>query len=152
MPNCRMKDLWPSVLLTVMAASALPFGVKGFGESLFPECLHYHFFHANIWHLLCNLLALYSYRPKWKTVIVAYICASVCALLPFMPMSQPTCGLSALIYACIARRYALLGINPWKVLVINFAFILVPSVNWKIHLAAFIMSYCVWLLLKKRKG
>lgn len=152
MRDINLRQLWPSITVTVMALATLTVGARGFGDSLFPECLYYHFFHANIWHLLCNLIALFSFRPRWKTLAVGYVCASVGALVPFVSLAQPTCGMSALIYACIARRYVSYRINPWKLLLLNFIFIIIPNVNWKIHLVSFLLSYAAWTLLRRRKG
>lgn len=152
MHNMKITDLIPSFALTALALASVPLGIHGFGFSLFPECFYYHFFHANIWHLLGNLLALYSFRPRWKTVAVAYACSTAAVFIPFMAVGDCTCGMSALIYACLARRYAMFRISPVRLLLINFLFILVPAVNWRIHFTSFMLSYCTWTVWRRRNA
>lgn len=112
-------------------------------------CLFYHFDHANIFHLALNLWALYQFKPRWKTVVVAYAVSSLAALLPFSSVAMPTCGLSGMLMAAYARKYAEFRLPIWKPISANMVFALFPMFNWKIHLVSFLISYLVWW--RKRK-
>ena len=108
--------------------------------------LLYHFAHAGIFHLACNLIALVPFRPRWKTVAVGYICASLAALLlkTLIPGYGPVCGMSALIFALFARRYAAWKQPVWKIILLNVPFLFIPQVDGLLHLLSFFLSYIVW--------
>lgn len=106
--------------------------------------LLYIFAHANIFHLILNLWALWSFRPRLKTCIVAYIISLIVPLLPFIYMAQPTYGLSGFILACFARKYRSHRINPTRLILINLLFIPFPMFNWRIHLATFFLAYAYY--------
>ena len=152
MGNTELKKYIPSLVMTLPAVFLLAFRPHGFTTSaLLPGCLYYHFFHANIWHLLGNLLALFPFHPRWKTLGVAYVSATLAAIIPGVAVADPTCGMSAILYACFARSYAANRRNPIPLLALNMAFVFIPAVNWRIHLAAFVISYVTWLLIRSRK-
>ena len=114
-------------------------------ESHFPDFLLYHFSHANILHLAANLMALLYFRPRLSTSLVAFVCATLSAVPPFMAMDLPTCGLSAFIFAAYARKYYFWNM-PIRGLMLSIAITaLIPFVNWKIHLLSFILSYLFWM-------
>lgn len=150
MAGVNVKSLLPSLLLTSVSVVMLFLEPVGFSRAdLFPSCLVYHFFHANIWHLACNLIALFAFRPRWKTLGVAYLASTLAALVPGVAMSEMTCGMSAILYASFARRYASWKKNPLPLLVSNLVFIFVPCVNWMVHLVSFLIAYSVWLLSRR---
>lgn len=105
------------------------------------QLLLYIFAHANIFHLALNLWALWSFRPRLKTCIVAYIISLIVPFIPFIHMAQPTCGLSGFLLASFARKYQSHRISPIRIILINLLFIPFPMFNWKIHLATFFMAY-----------
>lgn len=154
MINARINKYIPSLAIALPACLLMIAGPHGFTSShVFPQCLYYHFFHANIWHLLGNLLALFLFHPRWKTLGVAYASATLSAIIPGVAVAEPTCGMSAILYACFARSYAANRRNPIPLLALNMAFVFIPAVNWRIHLAAFVISYVTWLLItSRRKG
>ena len=104
----------------------------------------YHFSHANIFHLLVNLLALWQFRPRWGTCFVAYVISSIASCLPFASLSIPTCGLSAFLFACYARNFVAWHRSWYTLALIQFALALIPNVNWRIHLISFFISYLYW--------
>lgn len=150
------KDL-PSLLLTVISVAVWCMG-KPTAESMAVSaaaplcCLTYHFAHANIFHLLCNMLGLWPFHPRWLTVAVGYLCSTLAALLLALiyPGYGPVCGLSALIFACFARRYAVWHFPIWKIVLFNVPFIFIPRVDGLLHLLSFFISYLVWLPLGRR--
>jgi len=113
----------------------------------------FHFTHANIFHLLANFYVIARFRPRWVNVPAAYLSATAAALAPFSGMSAPTVGISAIIFAMLARRDAILRIWNWRLLGFNFLLAFVPCYNWKIHLLAYLIAFIIWkvyILLKDR--
>ncbi len=124
-----------------------------FGEGLpWYGALTYHFTHANVFHLLSNFVVTARFRPRWGSLPWAYLSATVAAYCPFLGHSLPTCGMSALVFALLARRDAILGICNWKLLLLNFAFALIPTYNWKIHLLSYLISFTIWYIKKARQA
>lgn len=113
--------------------------------------LLYIFSHANIFHLALNIWALWSFKPRIKTCIIAFIVSFAVTLLPFIHLEQPTCGLSGFLLACFARRYQSHRINPWRILLVNLIFIPFPMFNWKIHLAAFFIAYIYYFIEERTR-
>lgn len=109
-------------------------------------CLIYHFAHANIFHLLGNLVCLWPFKPRLSTALIGYACATLSAWLlsVIVPGYGPVCGLSALLFASFARRYALWHLPIWKVIAFNVPFIFIPRVDGLLHLTAFFTSYLLW--------
>ena len=136
--------IWPCVVLTLLYTVGYWFDLTfGVGAPWW-RCFVYHFDHANIFHLALNLWALYQFKPRWKTCVVAYIASSISALMPFSSVALPTCGLSGMLMAAYARQYAEFRLPLWKPVVVNMVFALFPMFNWKIHLVSFILSYLWW--------
>lgn len=113
------------------------------------NCVTYHFFHANIFHLAINIIALWQFKPRWHTTIVAFIVSSVVYLLPFAQLSVPTCGMSALLMASFVRKYQAWNINPMKLIIVNLLMAFIPLVNWRIHILSFITAYGFYFLQSK---
>ena len=128
--------------------------------------LLFHFTHANILHLLANAAALLYFRPRWKTLALAYPAAILAALLyltiPLAPvagasapaslLTLPTCGLSAIVCACFARRYVAYHKSPLPFILIQLPFILLPNFNFIIHILSFIIAYIAWRIIYKKNG
>jgi membrane associated rhomboid family serine protease len=106
--------------------------------------LTFHFFHTNIWHLLANTFALLTFKPRPLTLAVAYIIATAAALLDTFITAQPTCGLSAILCAAYARRYAAWQQPIWTPLALLTATALLPHVNAAIHILSFLFAYAFW--------
>lgn len=143
----------PSLVLAVPAIVIFCMGREfrytllfGYGTAWYTFLL-YHFSHANLFHLIANLWALFEFKPRWKTIAVGYISSTISAiLLGLIPMSIMTCGMSGLIMACIARKYASWRWKLWRILAINVVLAFIPNFDWRIHLLSFFMSYAVWSL------
>lgn len=115
----------------------------------------YHFTHANIFHLLSNFIFLAYFRPRWSTVLQSYLIASACVYLPFTALSEPTCGISAMCFAMIARRDVAWRVLNWRLLMFNTALIVLPHANWKIHLASYLIAFLIWKIeytIKERRN
>lgn len=140
-----IKPYMPALLLLALCACT-PKAYFGPGQPWY-GCLLYHFTHANIFHLLGNGLVIAKFKPRWVNLPVAYLSATMAATCPFSAVSAPTCGISGMIFAMLARRDALLGIKPWRIIGINFLLAFIPAYNWKIHLMAYLISFACWSLI-----
>lgn len=109
-------------------------------ESNFFIC---HFFHANIFHWLCNAFALWMMRPSPSSITVAFAYASMSMLFTL----EPTIGFSAVLYAYIG-----INIVKWKVSLIDWGIFIVtnaitafiPGIAFGVHLAAFLFGIAHW--------
>lgn len=142
----KVKKLLPTLFLLLLCIT-VPKSAFGGGEPWYGVLL-FHFSHANIFHLLGNFAVIARFKPRWTSLPWAYLSASAAAICPFSGMSVPTCGISALVFALLARRDALLGIWNWRLLLFNFAFAVFPMFNWKIHLISYLISFTIWQLRK----
>ena len=95
--------LMTGLLLVACLASPQAYVTDGSGIK---ECLLYHFTHANVFHLLMNLMFLIRYKPLWRSTLFGWITASIAACIPICAIELPTCGLSGICYAMIARSNA----------------------------------------------
>ena len=115
------------------------------------SALTYHFTHANAWHVALNFLFLLRYKPRWKSALSGWLCASVAALSPLAACTMPTCGLTGMCYAMIARSDVWYGRPNWVLLLSNVPLALWGGFNWKIHLLSYTLSYILWAILHRRK-
>lgn len=112
----------------------------------------YPFSHANVFHLLANLVALLTFRKN--VGVVAYISAVAASFLPMG--STATMGLSAVLFAHIGATWAYsAGFYPMCRRILPFAVLigLLPRVNFFIHIYSlflgYIIMYIVYLLKLK---
>lgn len=108
----------------------------------FLEC---HFFHANLFHWLCNAFALWIMRPNPSTLTVALVYASFSMLFTF----EPTIGFSAVIYAYIGMnivRWKVSLVDWWTFIVANGIAAFIPGVAFGVHLAAFLFGIAHWIV------
>lgn len=147
-------------------------GVMTLCWMLMPECgysewhdvsghLLYVFSHANVWHLMCNLLCLMMIRGRmyaWES----YCIAVVCSWLPLLPgvfwnEGGMTMGMSGWLFAAVGMKWGVYWRHeeercPYdplygkrqplkefciKVLPVAVMGAFVPKMNWSLHL------YCV---------
>lgn len=147
----------PSVLVSILCIGSYFFSevlTLGHGSSVW-GILGFHFFHANIFHLLLNIVSLWIFHPRWTTVAVGYAVASLAAAVLVvmdvdMLLSRPTIGLSAMLFACFSRKYVSWHLPVWKVLVANIILAFLPMFSWAIHLMAFFGGYAVWYAIYRR--
>ena len=134
-------------LCMVVPTSSLPSSVPMSDVSwrvYIPAAFTFHFTHANIFHLLANFYVIACFCPRWANLPVAYLSATAAALAPLTGMSTPTVGISAIVFAMLARRDALLHIWNWRLLGFNLLTAFVPCCNWKIHLLAYLIAFIIW--------
>lgn len=148
----KIKPFIPSILMVLVC---LPYIART--NLAFPlnkaSFLTYHFAHINVWHFLLNATALIYFRPRIKTLAVAIVSASIAPLLitgSFL-LPEPVCGLSGVVFAAYARKYAVYSKSPVRLLLINFFLFLVPGYCWGLHLVSFLLAYMIWDILKDKE-
>lgn len=104
----------------------------------------YIFTHANVFHLAANLIALLRFRPRWNTCLIAWLVSFLVTYIPVIHLAMPTCGMSGFLMACFARHYVAWHRPIMQPLLANIIFILVPCVNWRIHIICFLLSYIIY--------
>lgn len=144
--NDKIYKLLPTTIIAIICILFFCFSIsfKCISQSEPILKLLYIFSHVNIFHLILNLIALYQFRPRFKTCLIAYISSVLAAFIPFAHLSIPTCGLSGFLMACYARRYYSHKLNPKWLIVSNLALVFVPYVNWRIHLISFFIAYIIY--------
>lgn len=113
----------------------------------------YTFCHANIFHLAANLYALWCFRPRPYTFIIALAIAMITPL--FSALDTPTLGASAMIMAAYSRKYVAwhkswIGIILFNasLLLINYIFIGTETMCFNViaHIMSFSIGYIYWTI------
>lgn len=105
----------------------------------------YSFLHANIWHLLANLLVLWSVRRRMNA-IVSYLIAVAASWLP-MYADRPTVGMSGLLFAMFGIMWGDVGdvcgfLKAGMPVIIVMMFL--PGVNGLLHLYCYLIGFAVF--------
>lgn len=96
--------------------------------------LIYPFFHANIFHLLANIYALWFIRPTWAILLTAWSIAVASSWITPVPVV----GFSSMIYAIWGMNMLNASQKSWIIfLAINFITIFLPSMGWMVHFSTF---------------
>lgn len=106
-----------------------------------------HFFHANMFHFLCNAYAVWLMRPSPLLTLAAFPYAVIATYVAV----EPTIGFSAVLYAYMgmnAMRWKASAIDWMTFAVANFVTIFIPGVAFAAHLAAFGMGLAHWLAVR----
>lgn len=139
------------VAAVILALSFWPWNIGATSQATFHERMLYPFFHANIFHAVCNLWCLiameryYDISP-WKYLMAYLIAVSVPSVVL---TAQPTVGMSGVCFA-------LMGMITWEVarklywtawimafLVTGFLF---PHVNAWLHLYCYLAGLLIGIL------
>lgn len=115
------------------------------------DALAFHFTHANVFHLLMNALFLAHYKPKWRSTVFGWFSASLAAFLPVCVCRLPTCGLSGVCYAMVARSNAYQKKVDWYLLLANVPMALTGVFNWRLHIISYLISFTSWTIYLRLK-
>lgn len=97
----------------------------------------YPFFHANIFHLLANVYAIWFIRPTWFLLLTAYFIGIVSSWLTPIPVV----GFSSIIYAIWGMNMLYCPKKSWIIfIVINFLTLFLPGIGWMVHFFAFTLG------------
>ena len=121
--------------------------------------------HANIWHLLANVLCLWILRCPIH-IFVTYTIAVLCSFIPsfsiydcivqgrFPVLSEPTYGFSGVLFAMVGISWG--KIHRFKDMVTRNKWILIipaflPHINFLIHIYCLFMGYLYGSVTKNQK-
>lgn len=119
------------------------------------EHILYSISHANIWHLLANVLCLFVLRCPTH-IISAFLCAVLCSFLP-CPITEPTMGFSGMLFVMAGISWGRIH-KLWDMVRRNSIILIIPAflphINFMIHFYCLLAGYIVgrFLLLYKSKN
>ena len=130
------------------------YGFTSFGGNL-EDHLLYPLSHANIWHLLANVLCLWMLRCPLH-IFITYTIAILCSFLPsfcifdcivqggFHSLSEPTYGFSGVLFAMVGISWGkihrfrdMIKRNKWILIIPAF----IPHINFLIHIYCLMAGY-----------
>lgn len=102
--------------------------------------LLFHFFHANVFHLLANTIVMYKLcqlnRFTARSFFTSLVIATLCS---FVVLPKETVGLSGILMAMIAQ-FIKLGKSKRMIIILLITYFL-PHFSTTFHLACFSLSY-----------
>ena len=118
-------------------------------QSLYQNFI-YMFAHANVFHLLCNIFALYVLLRKTKfgrQVMLLSIGYCIAVMSSFIiPISIPVVGFSSVIFALMG-----LLLRWWKYMALILLQIALtmffPNIAWLLHLVCFLLGLSINILV-----
>ena len=121
------------------------------------ECWYVHllypFSHANIWHLLANIVCLWMI-PCELHLLISFLLAVLCSILPCF-ISEMTMGFSGVLFAIVGISWGqvhrfknMIWKNKWFLVIPIF----LPHVNAFIHLYCMIFGYLCGRYIPMKKG
>lgn len=119
----------------------LPIGAEGFEplrNIIFPLS------HANIFHLLCNILCLWQMRKINAYIAPAFIIQLICSLLP--ELLHDIMGMSGFLFAIIGLKCGVKGIGVKMVKAFLPFFVVslfIPNVAFLYHLYCISVAYAI---------
>ena len=144
-----------SLVSAVLLLSYLVFPKFGFPDGGISGHLLHPLSHANVWHLLANILCLWMLSCDLH-LSVSLIVAVVCSFIPCL-MSEPTMGFSGVLFAMVGISWGKVGMfremlcrNKWFLIIPAF----IPHVNALIHLYCFVAGYAAgrYVIRKENKS
>ena len=104
----------------------------------------YPFCHANIFHLLANLVCFWMI-PCESHLLISYLCAVLCSFLPCF-CSEPTMGFSGVLFAVVGiswgRCHRFVDMI-WKNKLFLIIPLFLPNVNGLLHVYCLVVGYFI---------
>lgn len=144
-----------SLVSAVLLLSYLVLPKFGFPDGGIAGHLLHPLSHANVWHLLANILCLWMLSCDLH-LSVSLIVSVVCSFIPCL-ISEPTMGFSGVLFAMVGISWGKVGMfremlwrNKWFLIIPAF----IPHVNALIHLYCFVTGYAAgrYVIDKKNKS
>ena len=135
-----------AILVALYAILGIPDWVRD--GSYLLRASTYSFFHASVWHLAVNSLAIWSVFRKdnlckaCRDLAISYIIAFI--VFPFSV--RPVIGFSNILYAVIGLRTPPLTSRWWRssqvivFLIVTVALVFIPRFSATTHIAAFLLG------------
>ena len=140
-----------AVITIILVLSYFLLPRYGFTETLDLNHWLYPFSHANIWHLLANIVCLWMIRTDLN-ILPSYIISVICSFIPCF-LSEPTCGFSGVLFAMVGIAWGkvhrfkdMVWRNKWFL----FLPLLIPHVNALLHLYCMMLGYLFGRYYPKR--
>lgn len=120
------------------------------------RAVSYPLFHANVFHLTVNCIAVWSvFSPKRRHLGRDLTLGMLISALVYCTSARPLIGISDLLFAVLGMRTPALS-SPWwrkpEVLVflaVMFMMVLIPNLAGVPHIAAFVLGMAVAALARK---
>lgn len=136
----------------VLAAIWIAVGIP-YSYALYPlwlRCLTYHFFHANLFHLLANGFCLYQMirtgRAGWGILAIAFIIAS---LIPLVYHGQ-IIGFSNILYAITGLSFfTFTKQTRWTFIIVSALMLPFPQIAGVPHFIALCLGIAMAFLINK---
>lgn len=154
--HSRRLDRWTVTVVLVLSYFFLPkygyVGVLGNSTEELANHILYPISHANVFHLTANILFIWMVRCDMRLLETITI-AILCSFIPTLT-TEPTMGFSGVLFAMVGITWGRVSKfkemflkNKWIFLIM----LLVPHVNFLIHLYCLLAGYAYGMLLKDRK-
>ncbi len=148
------------IIIAVLAALYVTFGaprwLAGYNTPYLARAASYSFFHASVWHLAVNLIAVWSiYSPKRKGMGQELALSFLIAVAVYPLSFRPVIGFSNILYAMLGQRTPPLSSKWWGkpeviiFIVITFALLFVPRFSAVTHIFSFLAGM---LIASVRRG
>lgn len=146
-----------AIIITLLAVRLLfgcPEWLSGDGSPLL-KALAYPLFHASIWHLGANAVAVWTVFSPRRGNAALLAAASVISFAVYPLSARPMVGISNLIYAAIGLRTPPLRSPWWRepsvvlFLTVTAAMLVLPQFSAATHIAAFAAG-CACSALRRR--
>lgn len=110
----------------------------------------YHFFHANIFHLAVNSLAIWTmFDPRRNNGIRNFFTAFIIATLMYGTAVRPVIGVSNILFALFGLRTPAFSSPWWKrkevlvFFVLNILMLFIPSISATSHITSLTLGILV---------
>lgn len=148
------------IIIAVLAALYVAFGaplwLAGHDAPYPARATAYSFFHASIWHLAANLVAVWSvYTPRRKGMGRELALSFLIAVVVYPLSFRPVIGFSNILYATLGQRTPTLSSKWWRkseviiFIAITFALLFVPRFSALTHIFSFLAGM---LIASVRRG
>lgn len=138
------------ILATIWIAIGIPDGFALY--PLWVRCVTYHFFHANLFHLLANSFCLYQMirtgRAGWRGLGIAFIIAS---LIPIIYHEQ-IIGFSNILYALTGLSFlSFKKQTRWTFIIASALMLPFPQIAGVPHFIALCLGIAIAFVVNKLK-
>lgn len=144
-----IQNIRSKVLITLFCICFYPLHVGFYKGCDWYDHVLYNVCHVNIFHLLVNLLVLWSIKNKIRPISSL----SIAVLSSFLPMyvDDPTMGLSGFLFASFGQMWGRLGrhFDAMKAVLPFILFtMLLHNVNGVLHLWCFVLGYFFMMIVR----
>ena len=136
------------ILAAVFIALGCPDALLPGGAPYIMRAMIYPLFHANVWHLLVNVVSMWgilSRRSSFKELAIAYVISILVYPLSF----RPVVGISNVMYAMLGMRSPCLSSAWWRTapvaafLAVTIVMVFIPQFSATTHVASFVLGIFV---------